>query len=353
MEKVDRLMRQALAEGVFPGAVLLVSRAQKCVFHEAYGHANIFSGRRMTVETVFDLASLTKPLATTPAIMALIEKKRLGLDLTVGDIWPSCQHSEKAGIRIDQLLAHVAGLPAYRPYYSELCRLAPADRPKALLERLLQEPLQSPPGARTCYSDPGFMLLALIVEKIAECGLDQFVSRHIYQPLGIKDLFFVDIHREKVQRECAATAYCRWRRRLVEGYVHDENAFALGGIAGHAGLFGTAGAVAQLLVGLLQSLETPDGLFPSHLISHFFSRYNGTERALGFDMPAVEGSSAGSLVDPDATVGHLGFTGTSFWIALDRSLAIVLLTNRIHPSAANEGIKAFRPQLHDCVMACF
>lgn len=346
-------MRQALAEGVFPGAVLLVSRAEKFVFHEAYGHANIFSGRRMSVDTVFDLASLTKPLATTLAIMALIEKRQLGLDLTLGDIWPSWQSSDKAGIRIDQLLAHVAGMPSYRPYYSELCRIPRSDRPKALLERMLQEPLQYLPGEQTCYSDPGFMLLSLVIEKIAACGLDLFVTRNIYQPLGINDLFFVDIHRDKAHRGCAATAYCRWRRQLVEGFVHDENAFALGGIAGHAGLFGTAEAVAHLLAGLLQSLASPHGLFPSTLMKQFFSRFGGTERALGFDMPAAEGSSAGSLVDPDATVGHLGFTGTSFWIALDRSLAIVLLTNRIHPSAANEGIKIFRPRLHDCVMACF
>ncbi len=350
---MDRLMRQALAEGVFPGAVLLVSRAEKWVFHEAYGHANIFSNRRVTVDTVFDLASLTKPLATTLAIMALIEKKQLRLDLTIGDIWPSWQHFDKAGIRIDQLLAHVAGMPAYRPYYPGLCRCPRADRPKVLLERLLQEPQQYPAGEQTCYSDPGFMLLALVVEKIAACGLDQFVTRHIYQPLGIKDLFFVDIHRDKAHRECAATAYCRWRRQLVEGYVHDENAFALGGIAGHAGLFGTAGAVAQLLDGLLQSYETPRGLFPSHLMRQFFSRYDSTERALGFDMAAAEGSSAGSRVAPDFTVGHLGFTGTSFWMALERSLVVILLSNRIHPSAANEGIKAFRPRLHDCVMACF
>jgi len=346
-------MKQGLAEGVFPGAVLLVSRSERRVFFEAYGKANIFTERPITVDTVFDLASLTKPLATTLAVMALIESKQLSLDRPLSDIWSSFKHSEKSGVCIDQLLTHVSGLPAYRPYYKEINCLPETERHKALLDRLLHEPLLNPPGKHTVYSDLGFMLLGLVIEKITGSRLDQFVSRKLFHPLGIKNLFFIDIHENNAHREFAATAYCPWRGQLVQGGVHDENAFALGGVAGHAGLFGTAGAVEKLLSALLRAFATTDGIFSRALVRQFLSRYHGADRALGFDMPSAEGSSAGKHLNREATVGHLGFTGTSFWMAMDRSTIIILLTNRIHPSPANEGIKAFRPRLHDSVMACF
>jgi len=349
-DKVDGLMKQGVADGVFPGGVLLVARGGDIYFFEAYGKANILSSRKMTRDTVFDLASFTKPLATTLAVARLIQENRLVLDQRVDEILPGFAGSEKAPIRIRHLLAHISGLPAYRPYFKDLCRYPLSDRKNRLQTLLLREPLIHPPGEETTYSDIGFMLLALIVEKIAGCRLDAFVARQVYGPTGIKDLFFIDTSRSIPARDFAATEYCAWRNQMVEGFVHDENAYALGGVSGHAGLFGTAGAVYSLLFSLLKGVKGQGGIFPPRIMGQFLKRPPGYERPLGFDMPSDEGSSAGIYFEPAATVGHLGFTGTSFWMALDRSIIIVLLTNRIHPSRENEGIKTFRPTLHNAVM---
>lgn len=351
MDKADSLMKQGVADGIFPGGVLLVARAGNIHFFEAYGQANILSGRKMTIDTVFDLASFTKPLSTTLAVIKLVQDKKLFLNQSIADILPGLTGSDKAPIRIDHLLAHVSGLPDYRPYFKELIRYPLSDRKHRLQTLLLNEPLIYQPGEKTVYSDLGFMQLALLIEKIAGCRLDAFVTRKIYAPDGIKDLFFIDTHQSTPDRDFAATEYCAWRNQMVEGFVHDENAYALGGISGHAGLFGTAKAVYDLLFLLLKGFHGNAGIFPPRLLSRFLNRYPGYERALGFDMPSAEDSSAGAYFNRDATVGHLGFTGTSFWMALDRSIIIVLLTNRIHTTRKNEAIKQFRPALHNAVLA--
>lgn len=352
MDPADQLMKQALADGVFPGGVLLLAQSGSIRFFEAYGLANIFTDRKMTGDTVFDLASLTKPLATALAAMKLIGQHDLALDQPVAEILPGFKNTDKAGIQIAHLLAHVSGLPDYRPYYAELCAYPLKHRKNKLFSLLHNEPLAYSTGEKTLYSDLGFMLLQLLIEKLAGRNLDAFVTHEIYQPLGISDLFFVDIEAGPPARDFAATEDCAWRNRLIEGVVHDENAYALGGISGHAGLFGTAEAVHGLLLHLLQGFWGTAGLFAPCLLHRFLSRYHPYERALGFDMPAETGSSAGKYFNREKSVGHLGFAGTSFWMALDRGIIIVLLTNRIHPGRNNEAIKRFRPLLHDTLMAC-
>lgn len=350
MDPVDVLMKQGIADGVFPGGVLLVAQSEKIRFMEAYGQANIYTGRRINIDTVFDLASLTKPLATTLAVLILIQENRLSLDQPVAEIMPEFINTDKAGIRLDQLLAHVSGLPDYRPYFNDLSRHPLSDRKFMLTKLILDEPLVHPPGGITIYSDIGFMLLALLVERTAGQRLDVVVKRKIYQPMGIRDLFFIDIAAALPERDFAATEDCAWRCRVVQGTVHDENAYALGGISGHAGLFGTAEAVYGLLFRLLKGVHGAYEVLDPSLLQHFMRRQAGCERALGFDVPSANDSSAGNFFNREATVGHLGFTGTSFWMALDRGILVVLLTNRIHPSRDNEAIKRFRPRLHDAIM---
>jgi len=359
-ERIDALMRQGLAEGVFPGAVLLVSRAGSRHFMAAYGSANQYTGRPVTLDTVFDLASLTKPLATALAVMDLLEKGKIALDQPVGEILPEFLSADdarsgggKRKIRIDHLLAHVSGLPDYRPFYKELCLWPLAERRRKLLFCLRRLPLLSAPGEKVFYSDPGFMLLALAIEKIAGCRLDRYVQTQIYEKRGIRDLFFIDTRQPPPDRAYAATEYCPWRQRLIEGAVHDENAYALGGVCGHAGLFGTSVAVDALLRGLLQCLAGENRWFSRSILASFLRSYPGSGRALGFDMPSVRDSSAGSRMERNRTFGHLGFTGTSFWMETARAITVVLLTNRVHPGRRNERIKAFRPQLHDCIMSGF
>ncbi|RJP94059.1 MAG: serine hydrolase [Desulfobacteraceae bacterium] len=355
LKSVHLLMEQAVTENVFPGGVLLVSKAGRILFHEAYGQTNIFTGQTVSLNTIFDLASLTKPLASALAAMMLIQENKLSLDQELGSILPELKHTPKAKIQIRHLLKHTSGLPDYRPYYIALNHLpaAAASRKKALHEYLIAEPLVSGIGEKTQYSDIGFMVLEWVIDLVAENRLDRYVQKKIYDPLGLADLFFVDLEQPIPDKAYAATEVCPWRHMVLNGMVHDDNAYAMGGISGQAGLFGNALAVHGLLMELLNTysgLYSP--IFDSDLVRLFLKSGPAPDRALGFDVPSRENSSSGDLFDKTASVGHLGFTGTSFWMDLNQEVEVILLTNRVHPSRMNEKIKAFRPRLHNEVMKC-
>lgn len=351
MQNVDDLMRQALIDQVFPGGVLLVARGDEVLFFEAYGKANLYTGEPVVKNTVFDLASLTKPLATTPVIMKLIQDERLGLDQDLGSLMAFFKGTDKEHLTIEQLLRHTAGLPDYRPYFEGLRKTPGTVNKNALRKLLVKEPLLHTAGRNTLYSDLGFMLLEWVVEAITGERLDFRVSREVYQPMALEDLFFVDLEAAPREEKFAATEDCPWRNKLLIGCVHDDNAYAVGGIAGHAGLFGTTGDVFRLLRELLLTYHDrpATNLFHPEWVNVFFDRQPGSDRALGFDTPSAEGSSSGRHFSANS-VGHLGFTGTSFWMDLDRHITVILLTNRVHPSRKNEKIKRFRPLLHDRVM---
>ena len=349
---VESLMRQGVADGVFPGAVLLVSRAGRTLFQHACGVRSQESGRRMTIATVFDLASLTKPLATTLAVMRLVQDGNLRLDEPLAAVLPAFAETDKRALTIEHLLSHTSGLPDYRPWYRELAAVAPWERRPRLQTLLRAEPLVHACGERAVYSDLGFMLLGWVVEAVGGRRLDRFLDDAVYAPLGLTSVFFVDLQQPRPAGAFAATERCDWRGRVVEAEVHDEHAHALGGIAGHAGLFGTAAGVHALICELLKAYHSPAGgrVFRREMVQRFVRRVPGTDKALGFDMPAEVGPSCGSGFPPTA-IGHLGFTGTSFWVRLEDSTAVVLLTNRVHPTRANIAIRRFRPILHDAVMA--
>ena len=351
LHQVDTLMRQAVSEGVFPGAVLLVSKKGSIVHHTAYGFADLFSRRSMTTETIFDLASLTKPLATALAVMILIQQGEIGTEQELGDILPAFKRDKKSTIKVWHLLHHNSGLADYKPFYKEIAHLPTAKRKQALRKLLVMEPLIHPIGSTVEYSDLGFMILEWMVEHVSGKRLDCFISEVIYGPLSLDNLFFVDLNAEKRPGVFAATEQCPWRKVLLDGQVHDENAYAVGGVQGHAGLFGTAAAVHTLVSKLLSAYHgvPSEDLFQTDMVRLFFRRLPNTAKALGFDAPAVKNSSAGSYFSANS-VGHLGFTGTSFWMDLDRCIIVILLTNRVHPSRENMAIKAFRPKLHDAVM---
>jgi len=354
MKNVNRLMKDAIQNNVFPGGVLLVSLDRTIVFFDAFGDANLFTGRKTTRKTVFDLASLTKPLATTLAVMKLIQQSKLSLEQNLASILPVFKNTEKENIRIENLLYHDSGFPDYRPYYTSVCELEPGRRKAALRELLVKEPLVHPPGRQVIYSDLGFVVLCWVIEQISGASLDRFVTEHIYQPLGLKALFFIPINTNPPHAEFAATEKCPWRGILLEGVVHDDNAYSVGGIEGHAGLFGTAEDIFYLLSELMAVHEgdASTGVFDIALMQHFFREKEETGRALGFDIPSSVNPSCGRYFSK-RTVGHLGFTGTSFWMDLDRRIIVILLTNRVHPSRDNNRIKAFRPKLHDAVMENF
>ena len=185
MKQVDKLMQQAISDNVFPGGVLLVAEEDSVVFTAAYGQANIFSKRLMTRGTIFDLASLTKPLATTLAVMKLVEQKKLSFDQSIGATLFPFKNTDKSKITVKHLLRHDSGLSDYRPYYKALCKLSPKGRKDALRDFLVKELLICPAGQRVLYSDLGFMILGWIVEQVAGKRLDRFVTEEIYRPIGL------------------------------------------------------------------------------------------------------------------------------------------------------------------------
>ncbi len=354
MRQVDSLMHQGLSDKVFPGAVLLISRGDSILFIKAYGYANIFTKSPMAEDTIFDLASLTKPLATTLAIMNLVEGNKLDLEQSLGSVLLKFEKTEKEQIKIKHLLSHASGLPDYRPYYKELAKLPMDSRKDALMDFIAREPLIYQTGQKELYSDLGFMILRQVVEHISGKQLGRFVDEKVYKPLRSdigRGLFFTDTDLQLRPERYAATELCPWRNILLEGVVHDENAYVIGGVDGHAGLFGTAGGVYSLLSALLFVYYgfSSTHVFKKELLKIFFKRQNNSEKTLGFDTPSLHNSSCGDLFSKKS-VGHLGFTGTSFWMDLERSVIVVLLTNRIHPSRDNTKIKAFRPKIHNAIM---
>jgi serine-type D-Ala-D-Ala carboxypeptidase len=353
--KLGILLQEGVSNHVFPGAVLLVVYRQEEVFFEAAGNAalkpNLVSMERLTV---FDLASLTKPLATTLAMMKLVDDGAVSLDEPIGALLPGMDTKDKERITLRLLLSHASGLRDWEPFYSRLDEVPLGKRKQQVIEWILDSPLAFSPGSKARYSDLGFMLLEWIIKRKTGRPLDQFVRGEFYQPLGA-NLFLYDSTRAMPleQTAFAATEFCPWRKRVLQGEVHDENAYAMGGYAGHAGLFGTAADVGTIGSFLLRCYNgSQEELLRPDTVRTFFSRQQhprDTTWALGWDTPSRSGSSTGTFFSEEC-VGHLGFTGTSLWIDLEKQVMVIFLTNRVHPSRENEEIKVFRPMIHDCIM---
>lgn len=371
--RVKETMESAVAEGVFPGAVLLIGFKGEIIFLEAYGCRRIHPQEEsMYSDTLFDLASLTKALATTPAIMILIQEGKLSQEARAAEYLPLLMGSEAEELTLRHLLSHCAGLPPWQPYYLEMEAsglLGNRERRLAqewIVRRIAQEKLLFQPGARSQYSDLGFLLLGAVVERVDGRSLDVFCQEEVFRPLGLKAMGFFPIGARAqgptitpgcwntlLPLNVAATENCPWRKKVLCGEVHDENAYALGGVAGHAGLFSTAEDVYSLASVLLSAYNRGKGdLFRPAVIRSFFTRQldiPGSTWALGWDTPSPENSSAGRYFSANS-VGHLGYTGTSLWMDLERSLIVILLTNRIHSSRDNDRLKVFRPRIHDRIV---
>lgn len=354
-DPVDDLMNHGLRERVFPGAVLLVGKGDAALTLRACGKADLFSNRPMTTCTVFDLASLTKPLATALAVARLVDWGRIALDRPAADWLHELSGGDKAEITVRQLLCHRSGLPAHRLFYMALKNLDPQERKNAVLGLIARTPLAMPPGTKTLYSDLGFMLLCRLVERVAGCALDRFLAEKIYGPMGIDDLFFVRLPTDSPpQRPFAATELCPYRCRLLVGEVHDDNAWYAGGVDGHAGLFGTAQAVFDLLRRLTAEHRglSPTPVFSKEILDGIFKNRPEDHFSLGFDRPSAENSSAGRYFSKNS-VGHLGFSGVSFWTDPATDVTVVLLTNRVHPFRWHNRLVDFRPKIHDRIVEHF
>ncbi|MBF0509741.1 MAG: serine hydrolase [Deltaproteobacteria bacterium] len=352
-EKLTQLLDSGVVRDVFPGAVLLVASEGEIKYHQAVGlAARKPEPQPIDLNTIFDLASLTKALATAAAMMKLIETGRLSLDTRLGDIIG--QAGDKADISLRLLLCHSAGLPDHRPYYRMVANLA-GNQPKAAIRRLAwQEGLVYPPGKGRLYSDLGYILLDWVIETVTGVSLYVFLAETVYGPLGLTSTFFRPVNEPDRPASgalrFAATEECPWRGRMLVGEVHDENTFAAGGVSGQAGLFSTAAEVYSILRSLWRAVhEANGGPFHRDVVRLFTARQNIVPEstfALGFDTPSATGSSSGKYF-PQHAVGHLGFTGTSFWMDIDSGFTVILLTNRVHLGRDNILIRSFRPILHD------
>jgi serine-type D-Ala-D-Ala carboxypeptidase len=351
---IHKHLETAVEEGVFPGAVLLAAVRGEIVCLTGAGFKCLEPDREsIEIDTVFDLASLTKPLATAIAMMKLVDERRLDLDEPVHRILDLPLDPGRKEVTSRMLLGHCGGFPAWEPFYRRLALVEPAARRPLLRTLLWKLPQAYPPGTKCLYSDPGYMLLEWVIEKAAGLSLTDISNAH-YRSLQLERTYLGQTAKPKElsKTQFAATERCPWRKRVVRGDVHDENAYVLDGWSGHAGLFGTAAEVYVLARHVVDSyFGKRDGWITPGTARRFLSlgssRCPGTY-ALGWDTPTPGGSSSGSFFSR-ATVGHLGFTGTSLWIDLERDVAIVLLTNRVHPTRTNEKIRVFRPFIHDAV----
>ena len=350
--RLDAEFEAAIRRGVFSGASLLVARDRKVVFESVRGSVER-GGAPVCADVRFDLASLTKALVTAPLFMRAVEAGSICLDDSLRRFFPGRVPEDKRSITARSLLSHTSGLPAYAPFYLELVKLPPEKRREALASMLLETPLENPPGKAANYSDLGFMLLGLILERQTGRRLDFLAREFLFSPLGIDELHFRP--PTGAAGAFAATQSCPWRKRLLRGEVDDENAWALDGVAGHAGLFGTARGVFELLSHLWGIYENDVTSRPSPPISPetlrlFWTRTGLGDWCLGYDTPSPEGYCSAGRFFSSNTVGHLGFTGVSFWLDLQNRVLMILLTNRVHPTRQNDEIRQFRPVIHDIVM---
>ena len=356
MDKLKALLEAGLGEGVFPGVVLLVAKKGQVLFIEKAGYLSLIPERiPVKRDTIFDLASLTKPLSTTLCLMKLVDEGKLELDQTLSRLIPNPVPSDKENLTPRQLLSHSAGFTDWKPFYLDLVAYESDQRKGILREQILKDPLAYSPGEDYLYSDLGFMILEWIIEEITGMSMREFVEKGFYLPLSLKRTFLstVPLLMPFKKAVFAATQDCPWRKRVIQGEVDDENAWALGGYSGHSGLFGPAEEV-YVVVNLLREhyFGTRKDYFKPETVKAFLTRQDmvkGSDWCLGWDSRAKENSSAGRHFSRNS-VGHTGFTGTSVWADLDRDIIVILLTNRVHPTRENEKIKSFRPALHDLIM---
>ena len=345
MSEFDAARRIVLdaAGRAFPAAVVEVGRRDGVVWEEAFGQLTYDSASpTTTLDTVFDLASLTKVIITTTLTMVSVESDRIALSVPLRQRLPDWRADDRAQVTLQDLLEHASGLTAYLPFFRD-------HRGRQEFERAICTlPLEYVPRSQSIYSDLGFVLLGFILEDVAESSLDtQFASlsaAHGWGSLGFRP--------EAARRERAApTEVDAWRGRLLTGEVHDENAFALDGVAGHAGTFGTArevGSFARTILGLFQR---DTSLVSSSTFGRFTTRSQvpGSSRALGWDT-MLPTSSCGTRMSA-AAIGHTGFTGTSLWVDPTHDIYVAFLTNRVHPTRDNDAILPVRPALHDAILS--
>lgn len=384
---VHRVLDRAIDAAEIPGAVVLarMPREGEMLEHESVRGRAVLRPEQIPMArgTVFDLASLTKVLATTSAVMLLAQRGALALDEPVARYLPAFGAQGKAQLTLRHLLTHSSGLRPWRPYHELLLErerkkhvklIGTAEARRYVLDSIFRSALVHESGTAAVYGDLDFIVLGALVEEITGETLDLFCSREIFEPLGMQHTGFNPLRAGQApenaaaaeaearaqpgapacKRRIAATENCPWRRRILWGEVHDPNASVMGGVAGHAGLFGTADDIMRFAGAVLDAWHGKDGLFAPDWMRRFATPQGlpeGSSWALGWDTPSAQGSSAGRLFSADS-IGHLGFTGVSLWIDLPAQAVVVMLASRMH-LVAKQSRFALRPQVHDLLREAF
>lgn len=384
--KVRELLAQGMEQEVFPGAVLLVGKRGDVVFQEAVGvlsKEDPESNSPTRLDTVFDIASLTQPVVTTALIMMMIDSGKLKLSDKVTRYVPGFGVFGKSEITIRNLLDHSSGLIHWHPFYEEIVALSASSRMGILAsstakdyvyQQISRMGLRNRPSSRQIFSDLGFILLGQIIERLVGAPLNKVAYKLLFQPLGMTSSSFIDLPLlkrgalEAVPDMVAPTESCSWRKRILTAEVHDDNAWAMGGISGHAGCFSTAQDLHCFASSLLAAYHGQESFASQRTVREFFypwvhsgiefAQYEDSIRQnfsqdshrwrFGWEGPNAENGMSEAGFSPFA-IGHSGFTGCSLWLEPEAGIDIVFMTNRVHPSRNNKKILEYRPALHAAV----
>ncbi|MCB0317224.1 MAG: serine hydrolase [Bdellovibrionales bacterium] len=369
LDEIDSTMLMGIDENVFPGACLLVGQNGKVIYNKAFGflsnEANS-SRTKVTTGTVYDLAGITGSLVTTTLIMLLVEKGRLKLEDKVSRYLQSFSVHGKSPITIKHLLNQTSGLVAWHPFYEEILKADTGARKGIIANRVSKEfvinsinrmVLKQKPGKKEEYSDLNFMILGFIIEILTGMSIERAAQKMIFNPLGMRDTGFIDLSMLKrrgvlpIQDIIAPTEKCSWRNKVIHGEVHDDNTWAMGGIAGHSGLFSNASDIHKILSELLRAYAGNSTFLRAATVRRFFEKSSNGETcwSLGWENPS-EWNAMNQAAFSDCVVGRSGFTGCSVWLEPTRGLDFILLSNRVNPTRANKKIKDFIPQIVNTVL---
>ncbi len=342
--EVNNLMEQAISDSVFPGAVLLFGIDDSFLYEKSFGHYTYNkTSQPVKTNSIFDLASVSKVVGTTSAAMILVDRGKLKLDEKVITYLPEFNNNGKDKITVRNLLLHNSGLPAFKKYYDKYSTA------KEVINDIMNLKLIYEPGTKYVYSDLGMITLQKVIEKITGTTLDKFLKKELFEPLGMNLTMYNPPCNLK--QNCVPTEIDNfWRMRLLQGEVHDERAYLLNGVAGHAGLFSTAEDLSKFIRMLLNGgVYNGKQIINKKTIDEWTTKQTKqSDRGLGWDTRSKEKSSSGKYFSMNS-FGHTGYTGTSIWVDKDKKLFVILLTNRVYPTRKNRKIIKFRPVIHDAV----
>lgn len=356
-DDVKKYLQNCCFKNIFSAVSLGVTNHSNNGYTDCFINAGRFGKNdqyEVDKKTFFDLASLTKPLVTLPSVLHLVDNGKISWDEPLDSLLELSLDDRFLEVDLQSLLCHCSGFSGHRDYWKSLKSIEGSEKKGWLLDQLLNENLEYEKGRGHLYSDLGYILLGYVVEKKSGLGLDQYWRKNIADRAGVEEkLLFPAQIAKKNKRRWVSTGYCRWSRRPLAGLVHDDNCRALGGVAGHAGLFGTSEGVLNLCkeyLNLYHDRKSRLPLSPENF-RKACTQVGNSEWSSGFNMVSPSDSSSGSYFSKKS-IGHLGFTGVSFWIDVDKQLVISLLTNRVRQGDDMGGIKKMRPALHDLVVCC-